>query len=95
MAQPMAARGLGDLAVVSRGVRRLVTGRNTGLTRRVGGLWVSPVFDASKIGLIHSARVRDLAVSAEAIMTSTTATATAMSHRTQSMPGLPSPPNAV
>jgi hypothetical protein len=34
-------------------------------------------------------------VSVEAIITSTAATAIAISQRTQSMPGLPSPPNAV
>jgi hypothetical protein len=45
--------------------------------------------------MIHRARERDLAVTAEAIMTSTAATAIAISQRTQSMPGLPSPPNAV
>ncbi len=68
---------------------------NTGPTRSRGGLWVGPVSGASRSGMVHRARGRDLAVNAEAIMTSTAATAMAMSQRTQSMPGLPSPPNAV
>lgn len=40
-------------------------------------------------------RVRERPVTAEAIMTSTAATTIAMIQRTQSMPGLPFPPNAV
>ena len=43
----------------------------------------------------YRTRRRDLAVTAEAIMTRTVATAIAMIQRTQSMPGLPLPPNAV
>jgi hypothetical protein len=54
-----------------------------------------PRFSGSKSPESHRMRVRDLAVTAEAIMTRTAATAMAMSHRTQSMPGLPSPPSAV
>ena len=45
--------------------------------------------------LRYSARERDRPVTAEAIITRTAATAMAMSHRTQSIPGLPFPPNAV
>ena len=59
------------------------------------GLWVGPVFSASKSPVSYRARERDLAVAAAAIMTRTAATAMAMSHRTQSMPGLPLPPKAV
>jgi len=59
------------------------------------GLWVGPVFSASKSPVSYRARERGLAVAAAAIMTRTAATAMAMSHRTQSMPGLPLPPNAV
>jgi hypothetical protein len=43
----------------------------------------------------HPIRERDLAVTAAAIMTRTAATTMAMIQRTQSMPGLPLPPNAV
>jgi hypothetical protein len=43
----------------------------------------------------HRVRECDLAVRAEAITARTAATAMAMSQRTQSMPGLPLPPNAV
>jgi hypothetical protein len=57
--------------------------------------WVGPVFSLSNSPESHSTRERDLAVTAAAIMTRTAATAIAMIHRTQSMPGLPSPPNAV
>ena len=45
--------------------------------------------------LRYRARDRDRPVTAEAIITRTAATAMAMSHRTQSIPGLPFPPNAV
>ena len=45
--------------------------------------------------LRYRARERDRPVTAEAIITKTAATAMAMSHRTQSIPGLPFPPNAV
>jgi hypothetical protein len=58
-------------------------------------LWVGPVFSVSNGPEVHSTRERDLAVAAAAIMTRTAATAMAMSQRTQSMPGLPSPPKAV
>jgi hypothetical protein len=57
--------------------------------------WVGPVLSVSNSPEIHTTRERDLAVNAAAIMTKTAATAIAMSHRTQSMPGLPSPPKAV
>jgi len=43
----------------------------------------------------YSARDRDRPVTADAIITKTAATAIAISHRTQSIPGLPFPPNAV
>jgi hypothetical protein len=59
------------------------------------GLRIGPVSRVSKGPETHRARERDLPVTAEAIMTSTAATAIAMIHRTQSMPGLPLPPNAV
>ena len=45
--------------------------------------------------LCYSTRERDRPVTAEAIITKTAATAIAMSQRTQSIPGLPFPPNAV
>jgi hypothetical protein len=54
-----------------------------------------PVSSVSKSPESYRVRERDLAVSAEAIMTRTAATAIAMIQRTQSMPGLPLPPNAV
>jgi hypothetical protein len=57
--------------------------------------WVGPVFSVSNSPEIYTTRERDLAVTAAAIMTRTAATAMAMSQRTQSMPGLPSPPKAV
>jgi hypothetical protein len=59
------------------------------------GLWIGPVPRVSKGPETHRARERDLPVTADAIMTRTAATAIAMIHRTQSMPGLPLPPNAV
>ena len=59
------------------------------------GLWIGPVSSVSKSPEGHTTRERDLAVVAAAIMTRTAATTIAMIHRTQSMPGLPLPPNAV
>jgi hypothetical protein len=59
------------------------------------GLWIGPMSSVSKGPESHRVRERDLAVSAEAIMTKTAATTIAVIHRTQSMPGLPLPPNAV
>ena len=66
-------------------------------TRDLAEAWlaVGPVFSLSSRPESQGSRVRDLAVTVEAIMTRTAATAMAMSQRTQSMPGLPSPPNAV
>jgi hypothetical protein len=75
-----------------RGEPRFVVA-NTGPYR--SGAMDRPRFSGSKSPESHRMRVRDLAVTAEAIMTRTAATAMAMSHRTQSMPGLPSPPSAV
>jgi hypothetical protein len=80
----------------SRGIRAASPGlwlRTRDFTKR--HLWVGPVFKVSEGPEGYRARGRDLAVTAAAIMTRTAATAMAMSHRTQSMPGLPLPPNAV
>jgi hypothetical protein len=68
--------------------------RTRDLTR--AWLWIGPMSSVSKGPESHRVREeRDLAVSAEAIMTRTAATTIAVIHRTQSMPGLPLPPNAV
>ena len=61
----------------------------------VGGICIGPLSRVSKSSQSQRTRERDLPVTAEAIMTSTAATTIAMSHRTQSMPALPLPPNAV
>jgi hypothetical protein len=66
---------------------------NTGPHRSVA--WVGSVSRRLKSSENYRTRERDLAVNAAAIMTRTAATAMAMSQRTQSMPGLPSPPKAV
>jgi hypothetical protein len=55
--------------------------------------WFDPV--SSLVVDPQSVRARERPVSAEAIMTKTAATPIAISHRTQSIPGLPFPPNAV
>jgi hypothetical protein len=47
------------------------------------------------MGYTDVRRAPILAVNVEAIMTNTAATTIAMSQRTQSIPGLPSPPNRV
>jgi hypothetical protein len=57
--------------------------------------WIGPMSSVSKSPGGHRVRELDLAVSAEAIMTSTAATTMAMIQRTQSMPELPLPPKAV
>ena len=58
-------------------------------------LWIGPVSRVLTSPETHTTRERDLAVTAEAIMTKTAATTIAMIQRTQSMPGLPLPPKAV
>jgi hypothetical protein len=77
-----------------RVARAMIGARGQG-TSPEPGLWIGPMSSVSKGPESHRARERDLAVSAEAIMTRTAATTIAVIHRTQSMPGLPLPPNAV
>jgi hypothetical protein len=89
------SRAEGNQPMRPRGRRNPFVAANTGPHRSGGGLWVSPMSAALKGPVVYRARVRDLAVAVEAIMTSTAATAIAMIQRTQSMPGLPLPPNAV
>jgi hypothetical protein len=77
-----------------RGGRVLICGCEHGTSPK-RGLWVGPVSSVSMSPVSHRARERDLAVTAEAIMTKTAATTIAVIHRTQSIPALPLPPNAV
>jgi hypothetical protein len=90
------SEGCGSFSLIP-GIRHdgaLICGCEHGTSPRCG-LWIGPVSSVSKSPESYRTRERDLAVSAAAIMTRTAATAIAMSHRTQSMPGLPLPPNAV
>jgi hypothetical protein len=76
------------------GYRAESKGSDTGPHQRVRAGSI-PCLGGSCVRTPQSARVRDRAVTPDAIMTRTTATASAISHRTQSIPGLPFPPNAV